>query len=192
MNEKMNDSVCVEKRVQIIPPNYSKGNFMATFTPQTQLTPEQVFWSNEIKEKKAEDLKSKTPTLLVLPPAIVLLKENFNEVQKLLVKEVRAMKVVFENLEDEVDQNAIALKSGEIEWKNLLITNETLIANCIAQDVFYTVTDSVMNASRFHELSTSYNVAMNRVVDLEAENSKLLEKKFKMMIIIPWSRIFQN
>ncbi|GKD06012.1 hypothetical protein Tco_1180986 [Tanacetum coccineum] len=53
------------------------------------------------------------------------------------------MKVVFENLEDEVDQNVIALKSGEIEWKNLLITNETLIANCIAQDVFYTVTDYI-------------------------------------------------
>ncbi|GJY66639.1 hypothetical protein Tco_0468877 [Tanacetum coccineum] len=42
--------------------------------------------------------------------------------------------------------------------------------------VFYTATDFVMNASRFHELSTAYNVAMNRVVDLEAENSKLLEK----------------
>ncbi|GKC16330.1 hypothetical protein Tco_1013112 [Tanacetum coccineum] len=222
---------------------------MATFTPQTQLTPEQVFWSNEIKEKKAEDLKAKTPTLPVLPPATVyppntpvhlvprtlpttsqvniglyvitqlfwdfektckkritptgitegergfeqtkrcyltevipffnLLKEHFDEVQKSLVKEVRAMKVVFENLEDEVDQNAIALKSGEIERKNLLITNETLIANCIAQDVFYTVTDSVMNASRFHELSTAYNVAMNRAVDLEAENSKLLEKNSK-------------
>ncbi|GKD68436.1 hypothetical protein Tco_1322526, partial [Tanacetum coccineum] len=178
---KMNDSVCVEKRVKIIPPNYSKENFMATFTPQTQLTPEQVFWSNEIKEKKAEDLKAKTSTLPVLPPATVyppntpvhlvprtlpttsqvniglyvitqlfwdfektckkritpmgitegergfeqtkwcylievipffnLLNEHFDEVQKSLVKEARAMKVVFENLEDEVDQNAIALKS---------------------------------------------------------------------------------
>ncbi|GJV89660.1 hypothetical protein Tco_1533598 [Tanacetum coccineum] len=146
-------------------------------------------------EKKVEDLKAKTSTLPVLPPATVYPPntpvhlvprtlpttsqvniEHFAEVQKSLVKEVRAMKVVFENLEAEVDQNAIALKSGEIERKNLLITNETLIANCIAQDMFYTVTDSVMNASRFHELSTPYNVAMNRDVDLEAENSKLLEK----------------
>ncbi|GJV63634.1 retrovirus-related pol polyprotein from transposon TNT 1-94 [Tanacetum coccineum] len=228
MNEKMNDPVCVEKRVKIIPPNYSKENFIATFTPQTQLTPEQVLWSNEIKEKKAEDLKARTPTLPVLPPATVyppntpvhlvprtlpttsqvniglyvitqlfwdfektckkritptgiiegergfeqtkqcyltevipffnLLKKHFDGVQKSLVKEVRAIKVVFENLEAKVDQNAIAIKSGKIEQKNLLITNETLIANCIAQDVFYTVTDSVMNASRFHELSTAYNV----------------------------------
>ncbi|GJX81560.1 retrovirus-related pol polyprotein from transposon TNT 1-94 [Tanacetum coccineum] len=143
----------------------------------TQLTPEQVFWSNEIKEKKAEDLKAKTSTLPVLSPATVYPPNTpVYLVPRTLPTTSQVNIGLFENLEAEVDQNAIALKSGEIERKNLLITNETLIANCIAQDVFYTATDSVMNASRFHELSTAYNVAMNRVVDLEAENSKLLEK----------------
>ncbi|GJT91101.1 retrovirus-related pol polyprotein from transposon TNT 1-94 [Tanacetum coccineum] len=168
MNEKMNDPVCVEKRVKIIPPNYSKEKFMATFTPQTQLTPEQVFWSNEIKEKKVEDLKARTPTLPVLPPATVYPP---NTPVHLVPRTLPTTSQVNIGL-----YNAIAIKSGEIERKNLLITNETLIANCIAQDVFYTVTNSVMNASRFHELSAAYNIAMNRVVDLEAENSKLLEK----------------
>ncbi|GKG43761.1 hypothetical protein Tco_0482854, partial [Tanacetum coccineum] len=64
----MNDSVYVEKRVNITPPNYSKENFMATFTPQTQLTPEQVFWSLDLAKRKA----NATP-LLVLPPATVYL-----------------------------------------------------------------------------------------------------------------------
>nr|GEW46304.1 integrase, catalytic region, zinc finger, CCHC-type, peptidase aspartic, catalytic [Tanacetum cinerariifolium] len=73
------------------------------------------------------------------------------------------MKAVFENIEAEVDQNAIDKKCDEIEWKNLLITNENLIANCITQDVFYTVTDSVLTASRFHEL----NDANNREVHLD-------------------------
>nr|GEW32567.1 integrase, catalytic region, zinc finger, CCHC-type, peptidase aspartic, catalytic [Tanacetum cinerariifolium] len=103
MNEKMNDHVCVEKRVKTTPPNYSKENFMAIFTPQRQLTLEQ---------------------------------------------------------------------SGEIERKNLLIINENLIAKCIAQDVFYTVTNSAMTASRFHELSTAYTVAMNLDVELEVEKLK--------------------
>ncbi|GJY99637.1 hypothetical protein Tco_0517067 [Tanacetum coccineum] len=176
MNEKINDPVCVEKRIKIIPPNYSKENFLATFTPQTQLTPEQVFWSNDLLKQRAEALKANSPPLLILPPTIVyppntpvhpvprtllttsqanievipffnLLKEHFKEVQRSLVKEVRAMKAVFENMEAEVDQNAIDLRSGEIERKNLLITNENLIANCIAQDVFYTVTDSAINES---------------------------------------------
>ncbi|GJR49825.1 hypothetical protein Tco_1400346 [Tanacetum coccineum] len=92
-----------------------------------------------------------------------------------LIKEVRAMKAVFENMEAEVDQNVIDKKYREIERKNLLLTNENLIANCIAQDVFYTVTDSALTASRFHDLSNAYNVAMTRAVELEAENSKLFE-----------------
>ncbi|GJV50018.1 retrovirus-related pol polyprotein from transposon TNT 1-94 [Tanacetum coccineum] len=79
-------------------------------------------------------------------------------------------------MEAEVDQNAIDKRYTEIERKNLLITNENLIANCIAQDMFYTVTDSTLYASRFHDLSTAYNVAMNRVVELEFENSCLLRK----------------
>ncbi|GJS80297.1 hypothetical protein Tco_0730178 [Tanacetum coccineum] len=163
--QKMNDPVCVEKRIKIIPPNYSKENFLATFTPHTQLTLEQVFWSNDLLKQRAEALKANSSPLPILPPATVS-----------LVKEVRAMKAVFENMEAEVDQNAIDKKCREIERKNLLITNENLIANCIAQDVFYTVTDSALSASRFHDLSTAYNVAMTRVVELEYENSKLLDK----------------
>ncbi|GJX51599.1 retrovirus-related pol polyprotein from transposon TNT 1-94 [Tanacetum coccineum] len=212
----------------------------------TQLTPEQVFWSNDLLKQRAEALKTNSPPLPILPPATVyppntpvhlvprtllttsqvnmglyvitqlfwdfektykkritptgitegekgfeqtkrcyltevipflnLLKEHYEEVQRSLVKEVRAMKAVFNNMEAEVDQNAIDKKCGEIGRKNLLITNENLIANCIAQDVFYTVTDSALNASRFHDLSVAYNVAKTRTVELEAENSKLRDK----------------
>ncbi|GJY58543.1 hypothetical protein Tco_0458435 [Tanacetum coccineum] len=109
-------------------------------------------------------------------PFFNLLKEHFDGVQKSLVTEVRAMKAVFENLEAEVDQNAIDLKSSEIEWKNLLIANENLIAECLSQDVFYTVTDSALTASQFHELSIAYNVAMTCTVELEAENLNLHKK----------------
>ncbi|GKE57705.1 hypothetical protein Tco_1496890, partial [Tanacetum coccineum] len=71
MHEKMNGSVYVEKRVKILPPNYSKENFMATFTPQTQLTPKQVFWSLDLEKQKAEELKANTPPQPILPPATV-------------------------------------------------------------------------------------------------------------------------
>ncbi|GJV37468.1 hypothetical protein Tco_1409945 [Tanacetum coccineum] len=68
-NVKMNDSACVEKRVNITPPNYSKENFMATFTPQTQLIPEQVFWSLDLAKRKAEELKANATPMPVLPLA---------------------------------------------------------------------------------------------------------------------------
>ncbi|GJV47566.1 retrovirus-related pol polyprotein from transposon TNT 1-94 [Tanacetum coccineum] len=63
--------------------------------------------------------------------------KHFDEVQRSLVIEVRAMKAVFENIKADVDQN----------------------------DVFYTVTDFcfLYLASRFHDLSNAYNVAMTRV-----------------------------
>ncbi|GJY71702.1 retrovirus-related pol polyprotein from transposon TNT 1-94 [Tanacetum coccineum] len=128
---KMNDSAYVEKRINITPPNYSKENFMATFTPQTQLTPEHVFW---------------------------------------------AMKAVFENLEVEVDQNKIDLTSGEIKQKNLLITNENLIDECLSNDVFYTATDSVLNVSRFSDMHDAFTIAQKRIVDLESENFSMRNK----------------
>ncbi|GJX25774.1 retrovirus-related pol polyprotein from transposon TNT 1-94 [Tanacetum coccineum] len=183
INEKINDPMCVEKKIKIIPPNYSKENFLATFTPQIQLTPEQVFCSKDLLKQKAEDLKTNAPPLPILPHATVYPPntpvhlvprtlpttsqvniEHFNEVQRSLFKEVRAMKAFFENMEAEVDQNVIDKKCGEIERKNLLITNENLITNCISQDVFYTVTDSALTASRFHDLFNAYNVAMTRAI----------------------------
>nr|GEU91884.1 hypothetical protein [Tanacetum cinerariifolium] len=48
MNAKMNDHECVTRKVKIAPHDYSKENFLATFTPQKQLTPEHIFWSNDL------------------------------------------------------------------------------------------------------------------------------------------------
>ncbi|GKA71335.1 retrovirus-related pol polyprotein from transposon TNT 1-94 [Tanacetum coccineum] len=246
LHVKMNDSACVEKRVNVTPPNYSKENFMATFTPQTQLTPEQVFWFLNLAKRKAEELKANATPLPVLPPATVYppnipvhlvprtlpttsqvniglyvitqlfwdfektykkritptgitegergfgqtkrcyltevspifnqLKEHFKGIQKSLVTEVRAMKAVFENLEAEVDQNETDLRSGEIEQKNLLITNENLVAECLSKDVFYTATDSVLNVSRFSDMHDAFSSAQKRIADLESENFNLRNK----------------
>ncbi|GJY31276.1 hypothetical protein Tco_0414771 [Tanacetum coccineum] len=78
-------------------------------------------------------------------------------------------------MEAEVDQNAVDQKYGEIERKNLLITNENLIANCIAQNVFYTVTDSALTASRFHDLSCFIYAARIVLLNLKSENSQNIE-----------------
>ncbi|GJR19114.1 hypothetical protein Tco_0967641 [Tanacetum coccineum] len=58
--------------VNITLPNYSKENFLATFTSQKQLTPEQIFWSQDIVKMKAEALKEQNTrpikALTVYPP----------------------------------------------------------------------------------------------------------------------------
>ncbi|GJR89146.1 hypothetical protein Tco_0213157 [Tanacetum coccineum] len=58
MNDKMKDPECVQKKVKITPPDYSKENYLVTFTPQKQLTPEQIFWSKDLIKMKAESLKT--------------------------------------------------------------------------------------------------------------------------------------
>ncbi|GJU89312.1 reverse transcriptase domain-containing protein [Tanacetum coccineum] len=113
---------------------------------KTHHVPVSVTSSEEDLEIAEGFKRTKRCYLMEVIPFFNLLKEHFEEVQRSL-KEVRAMKAVFENMEAEVDQNAIDKKCREIEHKNILITNENLIANCIAQDVFYTVTDSALSAS---------------------------------------------
>ncbi|GJS73549.1 retrovirus-related pol polyprotein from transposon TNT 1-94 [Tanacetum coccineum] len=74
MNDKLKNPECVQNKVKITPPDYSKENYLATFTPQKQLTPEQILWSQDLIKMKAEALKmqalasSPIKTLTVYPP----------------------------------------------------------------------------------------------------------------------------
>nr|GEV58917.1 retrovirus-related Pol polyprotein from transposon TNT 1-94 [Tanacetum cinerariifolium] len=63
-------------KVKIAPHDYSKDNFLATFTPQKQLTLEQIFWSQDLIKMKTEVLKEQTTAsrpikaLTMYPPNI--------------------------------------------------------------------------------------------------------------------------
>ncbi|GKA04713.1 retrovirus-related pol polyprotein from transposon TNT 1-94 [Tanacetum coccineum] len=62
MNDKIKDPECVTHKVKIAPPDYSKENYLATFTPQKQLTLEQIFWSQDLIKMIEEALKKQTTT----------------------------------------------------------------------------------------------------------------------------------
>nr|GEW12933.1 hypothetical protein [Tanacetum cinerariifolium] len=74
MNEKMKAPLWTHNKINIRPLDYSKENFLATFTPQTQLTPEQMFWSKDVLKMKTkalvEQAKMAKPVrvLTVYPP----------------------------------------------------------------------------------------------------------------------------
>ncbi|GJV29774.1 retrovirus-related pol polyprotein from transposon TNT 1-94 [Tanacetum coccineum] len=59
MHDKMKAKACVDNKVNFTPPNYSKENFLATFSPQKpRLTPEQfILRSQDIVKMNAEALK---------------------------------------------------------------------------------------------------------------------------------------
>ncbi|GJV61992.1 retrovirus-related pol polyprotein from transposon TNT 1-94 [Tanacetum coccineum] len=218
MLEKVKSPLCVEKKVKIAPPDYSKENYLATFTQQRHLTPEQIFWSSKIQcltlkpMSKMMVYPSNTPAKLVprvLPtksqvkiniytltqlftefdktckkritprgltkgersfeqtkecylteviPFFKMLKEHFEGIQTALVKEVKEMKEIFEQMEAEVEQNAVDKQCADIERTNLLIENENLITYCLSHELLYSLMNDVNTISRFSEMHDAYTV----------------------------------
>ncbi|GJU29467.1 retrovirus-related pol polyprotein from transposon TNT 1-94 [Tanacetum coccineum] len=185
MHEKMKANECVDNKVNITPPNYSKENFLATFTPQKQLTPEQIFWSQDIVKMKAEALKeqntrpikaldvnpptgitegergfeqTKTCYLTEVIPFFKTLQEHFEGIQKALTKEVKEMSDAFDELEAELDQSIVDRKHDAIERKNLLLEHDNIIADGLSKEVFYVASNSELNVSRFTEMQKAHNV----------------------------------
>nr|GEU51603.1 hypothetical protein [Tanacetum cinerariifolium] len=169
MNAKMTDPECVTHKVKIAPHDYSKENLLATFIPQKQLTPEQIYWSNDLMKLKSKALKERakriTPSAITdvergfeqtkacylqeVIPFFQTIKDNFEDIQKALTKEVKQMKDVFAELEAEVAQCAVHRKHDAIDQKNLLIANDNLIAECLSKEVFSMATKSELNVAGF-------------------------------------------
>nr|GEY26233.1 hypothetical protein [Tanacetum cinerariifolium] len=196
MNAKMTDPECVTHKVKITPHDYSKENLLATFTPQKQLTPEQIYWSNDLMKLKSKALKERakriTPTWLTdgergfeqtkacylqeVIPFFKTIKENFKGIQKALTKEVKEMKDVFEELEAEVAQCAVDKKRDAIDQKNHLIANDNLIAECLSKEVFSVATKFELNVARFTEIHVANTSVEARCLALEAELATLRDK----------------
>nr|GEW42098.1 retrovirus-related Pol polyprotein from transposon TNT 1-94 [Tanacetum cinerariifolium] len=72
MNEKMKTPLWTHHKINIRPPDYSKKNFLAIFTPQTQLNPGQIFWSKDVLKMKTEALKDQAKAAKPVKALIVL------------------------------------------------------------------------------------------------------------------------
>nr|GEY94447.1 integrase, catalytic region, zinc finger, CCHC-type, peptidase aspartic, catalytic [Tanacetum cinerariifolium] len=166
-----------------------------------QLTPEQIFWSQDLIKMKFEALKEETtvsrpikaltvyppntpatlvprvlPTKSQVIPFFKTLKENFEGIQKALTKEIKEIKDVFKELEAEVAQNVVDRKLDEIERKNLLIANNNLIAECLNKEVFSVAMNSKLNVARFTEMHVANTIFETRCLELEAEFFNLRDK----------------
>ncbi|GJS31511.1 hypothetical protein Tco_0492131 [Tanacetum coccineum] len=152
MIEKIKDPECVKKKVKIAPHDYSKENYFAKALKE--------------KAKYAKPITAmtvyppNTPAKLV--PKVLPTKSQVQGIQKAFINEIKEMKEVFDQMEAEVDQNAVDKKCDEIERKNLLIENENLIAECLSKDVFYTAPDYVLTVSRFFDMHDAYTAAQKQ------------------------------
>nr|GEX69919.1 putative ribonuclease H-like domain-containing protein [Tanacetum cinerariifolium] len=121
-------------------------------------------------------------------PFFKTLKEHFKGIQKALTTEIKEMKAIFDELEAEVDQNAVNRKCDEIERKNLLIKNDTLIANFLSKEVFYIATNSELNethseacrALNFRALDFQITQITRKVLVLQEQNELFKVKNAKV------------
>ncbi|GJY83125.1 integrase, catalytic region, zinc finger, CCHC-type containing protein [Tanacetum coccineum] len=120
--------------------------------------------------------QTKTCYLTEVIPFFKTIKEHFKGIQTALIKEIKEMQEVFDQMEAEVDQHAVDKKCDEIERKNLLIENENIIADCLSKYVLYSATNFVLMVSRFSDMHDAYIAAQKRIAKLKAKNSNLKNK----------------
>ncbi|GJR18407.1 hypothetical protein Tco_0966934 [Tanacetum coccineum] len=154
---KMQSPLCVENKIRISPPDYSKENLLATFAPQRNLTPEQIFWSIDDNRKKAETLALKPISALTVYPPNTPVKL----VPRILPtkSQVKINLYVLTQLFTEFDKTCktritpSGLTEGEREFcrtsnvlklkeKLLLSENEILIDNCLSTQLLYDLAKS--------------------------------------------------
>nr|GFB16552.1 hypothetical protein [Tanacetum cinerariifolium] len=109
-------------------------------------------------------------------PFFQTIKDNFEGIQKVLTREVKQMKDLFEELEAEVAQCAVDRKHDAIDRKNLLISNDNLIAECLSKEVFSVVTKSELNVARFAKMHVVNTFVEARCLAFEAELATLHDK----------------
>ncbi|GKD36925.1 hypothetical protein Tco_1257132, partial [Tanacetum coccineum] len=71
-------------------------------------------------------------------PFSVNLKETFKLFEKGFIVEVKEMKDIYEQMEDDVDQCSVAKKCFKIEKKQILLNNDRLLEENIVSDIMCT------------------------------------------------------
>ncbi|GJY62572.1 retrovirus-related pol polyprotein from transposon TNT 1-94 [Tanacetum coccineum] len=64
----------------------------------------------------------------------------------------------------------------EIERKNILITNDNVIVDCLSKEVFYIATNSKLTVYRVTEMHEAHTIVQTRCLELEVKLSKLRDK----------------
>ncbi|GJW37110.1 hypothetical protein Tco_0060030 [Tanacetum coccineum] len=67
-------------------------------------------------------------------------------------------------------------KHDEIKRKNLLISNDNLIADCLSKKVFYVAKNSELNVSSFTQMHDAHTSLKARCLELKVELSNLRDK----------------
>ncbi|GJT34020.1 retrovirus-related pol polyprotein from transposon TNT 1-94 [Tanacetum coccineum] len=171
---KQQDPMVLEKKVNAIPVDYAVLNqlsqdFKKRFVPQTELSTEQSFWSqNSMNSSNSSPScrPTKVEVLKELPivsmgfehtkacfrdeiiPFVKALKDIFNTFDQYLIDELTEVQNVFHQMEQAVEQHRLESKTFEVKMNQVLNENERLLEQVINKDIVNIIMNSTMdNAS---------------------------------------------
>nr|GEU56243.1 integrase, catalytic region, zinc finger, CCHC-type, peptidase aspartic, catalytic [Tanacetum cinerariifolium] len=157
---------------------YVKDNAMKVVQSDVSAIPNDAYIMilNDMHEPPTQHVYVTTQIKVVDKSLTAKLATYKEQVELVLTTEIKEMKTIFYELEAEVDKNVVNRKCDEIEQKNLLIVNDTLISNCLSKEEFYIATNYELNVSIFSEMHDAHNVVQAHCLEPETELSKLKDK----------------
>nr|GEV77645.1 hypothetical protein [Tanacetum cinerariifolium] len=184
MNEKMKTPLWTHHKINIRPPDYSKENFLVTFTPQIQLTSEQMFWSKDVLEIKTEALKEQAKAakpvkaLMVYPPNTPVRLVPRTRKKRItptgFTKGERGFEQTKECYLTEVLSFFKTLKE-HFKVIQKALTTEIKEMKAIFDELEAEVDQNTVNI-KFSKMHDAHTVVQARCLELETELSKLKDK----------------
>nr|GEU44838.1 retrotransposon protein, putative, unclassified [Tanacetum cinerariifolium] len=154
---KQNDPIMSEKKVITKPVDYAAlnqllKNFETRFVPQTELSPEQAFWSRYSVQSEEPNLSLSTtivevpkelPKVSMVYSSLKKLKfhlasfdvELFNSFDQFLIDELNEVQNVFNQIEQAIEQHCVEKNKFQDKMKNVLKDNERLLEQAISVDI---------------------------------------------------------
>ncbi|GJV32354.1 retrovirus-related pol polyprotein from transposon TNT 1-94 [Tanacetum coccineum] len=164
---KQKDPIMLEKKVNTTPVDYARLNqlsqdFVKQFVPQTKLSVEQDFWSQNSMISNEPTL-SRRPTIVEVPkelPKVSMVNTSLKKLKHHLASfdvvfkerttpttiiEGSWVQNVFHQMEQAVEQHRLESKTFEVKMNQVLNENERLLEQVLSKDIVNIIVNSSVN-----------------------------------------------
>nr|GEW12404.1 hypothetical protein [Tanacetum cinerariifolium] len=164
MLQKQKDPMMSKKKVNTKPVDYAALNqlsqdFKTRFVPQTELSAEQAFWSQNSGNSEEPNLSTST-TIVEVPkelPKVSIVNSSLKKLKfhlasfDMVVKErttttaITEVQNVFTQMEQAVEQHCVEKNKFQDKMKDVLKENERLLEQAISTDIVNIIVNANMN-----------------------------------------------
>ncbi|GJS14024.1 hypothetical protein Tco_0408496 [Tanacetum coccineum] len=200
---KQKDPIMLEKKVNTTPVDYVVLNqlykdFETRFVPQTELSAEQAFWSQNSVNSPEPNLSSR-PTIVEVPkelPKVSMVNTSlkklkhhlagfdvdlFNTFNQYLADELSEVQNVFHQMEKAVEQHRLESKTFKVKMNQVLNKSERLLEQVISKDIVNILGNSSVNIAsvNVHECEKCLKLETELLNKKDFVEKEIYDKLFK-------------